>query len=235
MKRFWEAAIAVPRPEGGHGVLLDGRPLRLLGGAVLATASRPLAEAIADEWHQAGGGKGGEMSQEDVPLTRLLGTAQERIAPDPKPIIEGITKFGETDLLCYRAEDPRLAARQAEHWQPLLDWAALTLDAPLGVTLGLMPLAQRPQSLAALQAAVAGHDPAGLAALGLAVPALGSLVLGLALTHGRLSAEEAHALAIVDEVFQEEFWGQDSEAAAQRAGRLADIRLAQRFVALAHG
>jgi chaperone required for assembly of F1-ATPase len=235
MKRFWEAAIAVPRPEGGHGVLLDGRPLRLLGGAVLATASRPLAEAIADEWHQAGGGKGGEMSQEDVPLTRLLGTAQERIAPDPKPIIEGIAKFGETDLLCYRAEDPRLAARQAKHWQPLLDWAALTLDAPLGVTLGLMPLAQRPQSLAALQAAVAGHDPAGLAALGLAVPALGSLVLGLALTHGRLSAEEAHALAIVDEVFQEEFWGHDTEAAAQRAGRLADVWLAQRFVALAHG
>jgi chaperone required for assembly of F1-ATPase len=89
--------------------------------------------------------------------------------------------------------------------------------------------------LAALQAAVARQDPAGLAALGLAVPVLGSLVLGLALTLGRLDADEAHRLAILDEVFQEEFWGLDAEAKAQRASRLADVRLAQRFMALAHG
>lgn len=235
MKRFWETAAAVPRPEGGHGVLLDGRPLRVPGGAVLTTDSHKLAEAIATEWRQAGRGKGSEMSLEDVPLTRLLGSAQERIAPDPAPIIKGIANYGETDLLCYRAEDHRLAARQAEQWQPLLDWAALALDAPLRVTQGLMPIAQRPHSLTALHAAVARHDPMGLAALGLAVPALGSLVLGLALTLGRLDADQAYHLAIVDEVFQEEFWGLDAEAKAQRASRLADVRLAQRFMALTHG
>jgi len=235
MKRFWEAAVAVPRPEGGHTVLLDGRPVRLPGGAVLTAASRSLAEAIAAEWQQAGGVMGGAMTQEDVPLTRLLGTAQERIAPAPGPMIEGIAKYGETDLLCYRSEDRKLAARQAQQWQPLLDWAALALDSPLGVTQGLMPVAQRPQSLAALQAAVARHDAAGLAALGLAVPILGSLVLGLALTLGRLDADEVHRLAVLDEVFQEEFWGSDAEAEARRTDRLADLRLAQRFMALAHG
>ena len=35
MKRFWEAALAVPRLEGGYGVVLDGRPLRLPGGSIL--------------------------------------------------------------------------------------------------------------------------------------------------------------------------------------------------------
>jgi chaperone required for assembly of F1-ATPase len=50
-----------------------------------------------------------------------------------------------------------------------------------------------------------------------------------------LDADEAHRLAILDEVFQEEFWGLDAEAKAQRASRLADVRLAQRFMALAHG
>ena len=73
MKRFWEAALAVPRLEGGYGVELDGRPLRLPGGSILTIESRPLAEAIADEWQQAGGAKGGEMNPEDVALTRLLG------------------------------------------------------------------------------------------------------------------------------------------------------------------
>lgn len=232
MKRFWEAALAVPRLEGGYGVVLDGRPLRLPGGSILTTESRPLAEAIAEEWHKAGGTKGGEMRQDDVPLTRVLASAQERIAPDPKPMVEGITKYGETDLLCYRAEDHRLAARQAEAWQPVLEWAALALDAPLNTSQGLMPVAQAPASLAALQAAVARHDAAGLAALGVAVPALGSLVLGLALSHGRLDAEAAHGLTIIDELFQEEFWGSDPETEARRADRLNEVRLAARFMAL---
>jgi chaperone required for assembly of F1-ATPase len=67
------------------------------------------------------------------------------------------------------------------------------------------------------------------------VPILGSLVLGLALTLGRLDADEVHRLAVLDEVFQEEFWGSDAEAEARRTDRLADLRLAQRFMALAHG
>jgi len=232
MKRFWEAALAVPRLEGGYGVVLDGRPLRLPGGSILATENRPLAEAIAEEWDKAGGRKGGEMHQEDVPLTRILAAAQERIAPDPKPMVEGLTRYGETDLLCYRAEDHRLAARQADAWQPVLEWAAQALDAPLKITQGLMPVPQPQESLAALQAAIARHDAAGLAALGVAVPALGSLVLGLALSLGRLDAEEAHRLAIVDELYQEEFWGSDPETAARRANRLDEVRLAKRFMAL---
>ena len=235
MKRFWEAALAVPRLEGGYGVVLDGRPLRLPGGSILSTENRPLAEAIADEWHKAGGSKGGEMRQEDVPLTRILAAAQERIAPDPKPMVEGIAKYGETDLLCYRAQDQRLAARQADAWQPVLEWAAQKLDAPLNITQGLMPVPQPQASLAALQGAVARHDAAGLAALGVAVPALGSLVLGLALSLGRLDAEEAHRLAILDELYQEEFWGSDAETAARRAERLAEVRLAKRFMALMAG
>lgn len=235
MKRFWEAALAVPRLEGGYGVVLDGRPLRLPGGSILTTESRPLAEAIAEEWHKAGGAKGGEMRQEDVPLTRILGAVQERIAPDPKPMVDGIARYGETDLLCYRAEDHRLAARQAEAWNPLLEWAALALDAPLNITQGLMPVPQSPESLAALQAAVARHDASGLAALGVAVPALGSLVLGLALSLGRLDADEAHRLAILDEMYQEEFWGGDAEAAARRADRLNEVKLAERFLALVAG
>jgi chaperone required for assembly of F1-ATPase len=232
MKRFWDHAVAVTRPEGGHAVLLDGRPLRLPGGAPLATRSAPLAEAIAAEWQAAGERKGGEMTMEQVPLTRLLGTAQERVAADPAPVIEGLARYAETDLLCYRGDDPRLSALQAREWQPLLDWAAAAHGAPLTVTAGLMPVAQPPASLAALREAVAAHAAEELAALGLAVPALGSLVLGLALSAGRLAAAEAHRLAVLDETFQEERWGADEQALARRARMAADVALAERFLAL---
>ncbi|MBR0681191.1 chaperone, ATP12 [Roseomonas eburnea] len=232
MKRFWDHAVAVARPEGGHAVLLDGRPLRLPGGAPLVTASSSLAEAIAAEWQSAGGEKGGEMSMEAVPLTRLLGTAQDRVAPDPAAMVEGLAKYGETDLLCYRAEDPGLAALQDREWQVLLDWADAAYGARLTVTAGLMPVAQPAASLAALRAAVEAHRAEELAALGLAVPGLGSLVLGLALSAGRLDAAEAHRLAVLDETFQEMRWGEDAEALARRARVAADLALAERFLSL---
>ncbi len=232
MKRFWSHAVAVPRPEGGHAVLLDGRPLRLPGGAPLATPCLALAEAIAAEWQAAGGEKGGEMTMEAVPLTRLLGTAQDRVAPDPVAMVAGLAKFGETDLLCYRAADPSLAEIQAREWQPVLDWIAAAHDAPLRVTAGLMPVAQPPESLAALHAAVATHGVEELTALGLAVPSLGSLVLGLALSAGRLTAAEAHRLGTLDEDWQERRWGTDPEAEERRIRAAADVALAERFLAL---
>ena len=225
MKRFWDHAVAITRPEGGHAVLLDGRPLRLPGGQPLATASGPLAEAIAAEWQAAGEAKGGEMSMEAVPLTRLLGTAQDRVAPNPPAMVEGLAKYGETDLLCYRAEDPDLAALQAREWQPWLDWAAEAHGAALVVTEGLMPVPQPAPSLSALRAAVAAHRAEELAALG-------SLVLGLALSAGRLAAAQAHRLAILDETFQEVRWGQDPARSDLRARVAEDLALVERFLAL---
>jgi chaperone required for assembly of F1-ATPase len=232
MKRFWDTAAAEPQ-AGGFGVALDGRPVRLPGGTPLLIEAEPLAAAIAAEWAAAGGAKGGEMTMEDVPLTRLAGTAQERIAPDPAAMVEGLAKYAETDLLCYRAEETKLAGLQAAEWQPLLDWAALQHDAPLRVTTGLMPVPQDPAVLAALRRAVGRLPPLHLAALGVLVPAFGSLVLGLAVVQGRLGPEAAHALATLDERHQEAFWGTDPEAAARRARIARDVALAARLVALA--
>lgn len=231
MKRFWDKAALAVQP-GGYGVQLDGRPVRLPSGTPLLVANQALARAIATEWDEAGGAKGGEMSMEDVPLTRLAGTAQERLAANAAAQIEGLAKFAETDLLCYRAEDDKLAARQAAGWQPLLDWAALQLDAPLRVTTGLMPVPQPPKALAALHRVVAACTTLELASLGLLVPAMGSLVLALAVLHGRLDAPGAHALSVLDEIFQEEFWGTDPASENKRARGAADVGLAARLLAL---
>ncbi|HEV7268671.1 MAG TPA: ATP12 family chaperone protein [Falsiroseomonas sp.] len=232
MKRFWDKAEAA-EAAGRFTVLLDGRPVRLPGGGPLGIPSRALAEAIGAEWNAAGGVKGGAFTPDDVPLTRLVGTAEERIAPDPAPTVAALARYGETDLLCYRAEEPRLARRQAAAWDPLLAWAALTLDAPLRTTAGVMPVAQDAHALAALSRAVAALPPVEIAALGILVPSLGSLVLALALAAGRLDAAEAHALSTLDERFQEEFWGLDAEAEARRAQIAAEVALAARLIALA--
>lgn len=232
MKRFWNTAT-IETAGNGYRILLDGRPIHLPGGAVLSVAAEPLARAIAAEWQSAGTAKGGDISFADTPLTRLAGTAQQRIAADPAPVVDAIARYAESDLLCYRAETPEeLVYRQAREWQPWLDWAACTYSAPLRVTTGIVTVKQHRGSVAALRQAVAALDVAALAALGVAVPALGSLVLGLAMAEGELDAATAHALGCLDELFQAEAWGEDLEAAGRRRAVAEDISLAASFLRL---
>ncbi len=234
MKRFWDDAIATADGEDWQ-VLLDGRPMRLPGGTKLSVPYRNVAQAIAAEWRAAGGAKDGEMTYADVPLTRIAGTAQERIAPDPEPVALELARYGESDLLCYRADTPpSLTEWQHREWQPWLDWAERNYGAQLQVTTGLMHIAQTPQALAALATAVAGRPPLALAALGIVVPALGSLVLGLALADRAIDAAAAHALAHLDETYQASLWGHDEQAATRRAHVGTDIADAGRMLDLVH-
>jgi len=235
VRRFWDNA-AVASAEGGFSVLLDGKPMRIPGGAPLTIGAPALADGIAAEWQRAGGAKGGELTMDDVPLTRLAGTAQDRIAPDPLLVAMALAQYAETDLLCYRADHPvALVVRQAHAWQPWLDWAARTYGARLQATTGIIHLPQDPAALDAIQGAMAGHSVPTLAALGIAVPLLGSAVLGLALADGALDAPTAHELASLDELFQVEAWGEDAEATLRRQRVAEDIELAERFIRLSRG
>lgn len=232
MLRFWDTAAATPT-EGGFAVLLDGKPMRIPGGKPLTIAAPALAEAVAAEWQEAGGAKGGAMSMDDVPLTRLAGTAQDRIAPDPAPVAAALAQYAESDLLCYRAETPvALVVRQVHAWQPWLDWAAQRYGARLEPTTGIIHRAQDPAALDAIRQAMAGQTVPTLAALGIAVPLLGSAVLGLALAEGALDAATAHELASLDELFQMESWGEDAESTARRQRIAEDVALAERFIQL---
>ncbi len=231
MKRVWTTAQAAPA-EGGWGVLLDGKPLRIPSGPALLVPQPALAEAVAAEWQEAGADTG-EMDYTDVPLTRLAGTAQLRIVPDPAPTAAAIAAYGETDLLCYQADrPPELVLRQDEAWRPWLDWARQELGAALAVTSGIMHVKQHPAALAALHRAVAAENGWTLAGLGIVVPALGSLVLGLAVVRGALGPVAAQAVACVDEDYQAELWGVDSLAAARRDKILAELEESTRFMAL---
>lgn len=232
MKRFWDEACIAPA-AGGLTVLLDGRPVRLPGGSALRVESAALAQALAEEWQAAGGTKGQVFRADEIALTRLVGTAQERVAPDPASLVEGIAEYAAADLLCYRAEDARLAAIEALEWDPWLAWSADALSAPLLTGTGIAHITQPETSRAALRAAVALLNPYELTALANLVPALGSLVLGLAVVGGALDAVEAHRVSLVDELFQEEFWGRDDEAMARRQKIAAELALAQRMLHLA--
>lgn len=226
-RRFYKAVTVVPE-AGGHLVRLDARPLRTPAKAPLATPSAALSEAIAEEWRA----QGDKIDPAGMPLTALACSAIDLVRAKRGETVEELAGFAEHELLCYRAPHPEaLVERQKAAWQPLLDWAALNLDAPLAAGTGLQ-IEQPAEALAALRRAVERHDDWRLTGLALAVRVSGSLVVGLALAAGRLDAAGAFEAAELDESYSIEQWGEDAEAAKRRAGVMAELDAAGRFLRL---
>ena len=228
MRRFWREA-RVEEASGGYTVRLDARPLRTPAKAPLVMPTRPLAEAVAAEWDA----QADEVRPADLPLTRSANSAIDRVAPQRPAVVEAIAAYGETDLLCYRAPHPEgLARRQAELWDPLLDWADAAFGARLRTGTGVMHVMQPARATEALAEAVAAHDAWALTALHELVTLSGSLVLGLAVSHRRLDAAEAWRLSRLDEDWQIAEWGEDAEAAAAARRRHAEFMEAERLLHL---
>lgn len=94
-----------------------------------------------------------------------------------------------------------------------------------------MPICQSAQALQALRVVMQGLTDAQMAVLGVAVPALGSLVLGLALLEGAATVEELVACATIDERQQMAVWGQDTEVTDRIARMQQELETAARFEA----
>ena len=215
MKRFYKD-VTVDETARGFRFLLDGKPVQTPARQPLLLPTKALAEAIAQEWRA----QEEDMLPQAMPLTRMVNSVLDGVRITRPDVIAAILRFGENDLLSYRAETPvELAARQLD-WNIYLDWAAERYGARLAVISGIRHVEQSVETLMALRQAVSDLDDFHLAALHVLASITGSLVLGLAVLDGRLAAAEAFALSRLDEAYQAVRWGADREA-EQRAGRLA--------------
>lgn len=228
MKRFWKETRA-EEVEGGWGITLDARPVRTPARHAVVVPVRAIADEIASEWDA----QEGKVDPRTMPMTRMAATCLDRVAPEMTTVADSVAAYGETDLLCYRADGPaELVQRQEIGWNPALDWVAERYGARLNVGAGVMHIPQPPSACASLRNAVTAEGAWGLTSLSELTTLSGSLVLGLAVRHGWLGAEEAWALSRIDEQWNIEQWGDDEVAAAQSAKRYADFMLAARTIAL---
>lgn len=225
MKRFYTAVSVMP--DGG--VALDGRPVRTPARAPLRAPTMALAETIAQEWAE----QGDLIDPRAMRFTGLTNAAIDRVAPDPGAFAAGLAVYGESDLLCYRAESPEtLVRRQAEAWDPLLAWAATRYDVAFTVTAGIVHRPQPAATLDRLSAATAARDSFALAGLSPLVTISGSLVAALAVAEAAVAPDPAWAAVTVDESWQAERWGEDALAAQALEARRADFMAAAAFLAL---
>lgn len=224
MKRFYETAASV-----AGEIRLDGRPVRTPGGRPLVVHSPRLAEAIAEEW----AGQSEKIDPRTMPLTGLANAAIDRVAPDKAAFARGLAAYGESDLVCYRAEGPaRLAARQATLWDPILAWSRRRYDVDFAVACGIVHKRQPESTIDRLSQAVHARSAFELAGLSPLVTISGSLLIALAVADGAIGVDQAWGAATLDEQWQAEQWGEDSEAAAALAARRKDFEAAARFLSL---
>lgn len=228
MRRFWSRAGTIPA-EGGHALVLDDKPVRSPARAALVVPTVALAHALAAEWDA----QGETVDPATMPLTRAANVAIDRVAIEREAVAEMVAAYGESDLLCYRADyPPGLVDRQNAGWDPMLAWASAALNAPLTVTRGVMHAAQPAASLAALRSRVSSLDPFALTAMHDLVTLSGSLILGLAVQAHQIAPEPAWDLSRIDEDWQAEKWGVDSEAVQAAAERQRAFLSAARLLDL---
>ena len=219
-KRFYQRAhVGDAAP---FAILLDDRPVRTPAGNALALPSRALGEAVAAEW---------DAQQERIdpaamPLTRLVNSVIDGVATAPAPVAEEVVRYLGSDLVCYRADTPAgLFARQAQHWDPILDWARESMGARFVLAEGVVFAAQPDHAIVAASAAIPS-DPWRLGAVNVITTLTGSALIALALSQGRLSVDDAWTAAHVDEDWNMSQWGRDELALDRRAKRFAEMQAA---------
>jgi chaperone required for assembly of F1-ATPase len=227
MKRFYKSVSVTD----DRGILLDARPVRTPAKALLTLPTPALAEAVAEEWRV----QGDAINPFAMPLTGMANAAIDRVASDAAAFAAGLAIYAESELLCYRADDPfALVARQNQDWNPLLGWAQERYGVSFTLVRGIMHQPQPAETLDLLSKAVARFGPFELAAVSLLVTISGSLIIPLALTERVIEAEAAFDAAHLDELWQAEQWGEDDFALEARAVHRADFLAAARFFDLLH-
>lgn len=218
--RFYTDVAVEPHADGGFAVLLDARPIKTPDRALLRAPTQAVADLIAAEWAR----QGDRLDLLSMHVTRLANVAIDRTPGLRTEVAEATAAYAATDLVCHLAPDePELSARQEAAFAPLRAWAGEALGVALTPTHALAPPPLPETSLAAAHEALLALDDFGLTAAAHAAGLLGSVVLALALAHGRIDAETAFAAYRIDEVWQEERWGVDEEAARATADRRADV------------
>lgn len=224
-KRFWKQAAVAGTP-GGYGVELDGRPVKTPAKSQLVVPTRALADEIAREWDA----QEGEINPLTMPVTRSVNAAIDKVTQQHGEVATMIAGYGDTDLICYRADGPQeLILRQQAAWDPLLNWAEVTLNARLVPVTGVIHTPQDQETLSALAACVHGMDTFALTAFYDLVSLSGSLIIGFAAIHDLDTPQALWQLSRIDEIWQQELWGVDEEAREESALKESDFVHAKRF------
>jgi len=203
IRRFYKETSA-----GEHGdfwrVFLDGKPVKTPRGTFLELPTRPLAQAVAQEW----GAQGEKLKPKEMPLTTIGCTAADLIRPEKASCVERIMPYLAMDTVCFEDEKEELAELQGKEWAPLRAWFEGRYGVQLAIGRGLEGPPHPEATLPTVSLALESCDEWELTALEIATASAKSLVVASALMHREdVRAKDALRWSLLEEHFQIERWG----------------------------
>ena len=227
-KRIWKNVYVV-FSEAGYLIKLDDKILKTPAKRQMVLPTEALAKKVASEWHE----QVEEIDPTTMPFTKSANAALDKVSEQFEEVSSLLGEYGDTDLLYYRADSPpELQKRQKIGWDPIVKWAENTFKVRINCGTGIVYIPQNEQIFSEIRIKISNLSIFELTAFYDMVSITGSLILGLAIINGRLSAEEAYQLSRVDELWQFEQWGEDEEAQAVSNLKNAAILHSEEFFSL---
>lgn len=162
-------------------------------------------------------------------MKNILDKAMKEIHLYRNDIEKKLLEFAKTDLLFFWGEKRDLYMRQQKEWQPILEWVEDLAKVEVAKTnnLSVPDNSKLQQPLAKIFAAM---DDKELACYYAATLNMKSVLLALALVKGRIDAKKAGELSYLEEIWQNEMWGTDSEAEKRRKDRCNELTIIESFL-----
>ena len=230
-KRFWKN-VRVVSSEAGYFIKLDDKILKTPAKRQMMLPTEALAKKVASEWDE----QVEEIDPTTMPFTKSANVALDKVSEQFEEVSSLISEYGDTDLLYYRADSPpELQKRQKTGWDPIVKWAENTFKVQINCGTGIVYIPQNEKLISEIRIKISSLNIFELTAFYDMVSITGSLILGLAIINGRLSADEAYQLSRIDEQWQLEHWGEDEEAQVASNKKNIAILHSEEFFALSDG
>ncbi len=211
MKRFYKH-VAVLQTPSGYSITLDGTDIKTPLRVPLEAPTHPLALLMQEEWES----QGDTINHETMPITQIITTALDRVHKDRSEIEKNVLAYLDTDMICYRAEQPETySRRQAGAWNPWIDWFEEKTGDRLLTTTALTALKQSEKNIEYTSEYINNLDLWNFTLFQLLVSITGSVVLSMAFMEKQIDSEALFDLSHVEdllksEIYNEDFYGLDT-------------------------
>jgi chaperone required for assembly of F1-ATPase len=213
MKKFWETIEIKKKTSKEFYILLDDKKLKTPLKNELVLSNYLIAKEVLKEWDQSSD----IINTDDLVFYGLLSTAIDRVREEKNSYINDIINFIDTDLICYRADNPiDLVSFQNKHWDPIILLIEKYINAKVSVFKGVMPSQQNSKVHHEIKNLVEKLSDVQISVLHRITNLIGSVFLALCILKKVLSNKQAFELSFLDELWQAENWGYEEDASVKR-------------------
>ena len=213
MKKFWKKVSIKKISSNSFQIMLDERILQTPLKRELVLPNLNLTQEIVKEWDQVSK----NINTESMIFYGLISTSLDKIIDNKNLYIDDILDYIDTDLICYRAENPKeLVELQKNKWDPIILLIEKYIGTKVHVFEGVLHKKQHYTVHDRLNNLINQFDIFEISALHRITNITGSIFLSLCVLKKDISKNEIFELSFLDELWQEKNWGFDEENSQKR-------------------